>query len=161
MHVFSCLDFKRLTLERYRTSVLRDDADPPMITSFRPVVAADLHQVALLSVDAAALPPPTFVWYNGSTVVRATDRRVRITVSSPGFLLDAGQSPGQQLLQSTLNVSDVDLWDLSTFTCVVSNEYGVNRTTIQLVRSCKSGGVACHEMSFARQNIRRPTTGRF
>jgi hypothetical protein len=103
-----------------------------MINRPTPVVATDLHQVAVLSVGVSALPSPTFNWYNGTTPVRVGSR-VKVTAAP----VEPAEGQGQSSFVSTLSISDVDVWDLNVFTCVVTNDYGVNQTAVQLTRSCK------------------------
>ena len=102
--------------------------DPPVLRVERDVVAAVVHQSSTLTVFAAAEPRPQFTWHNGSTPLAPSAERVDINATTVA-------TPGEWKYISTLTLSAVDLWDLTVYRVVVSNDYGSNQTTIRLTEA--------------------------
>jgi len=106
-----------------------------MLRAEREVFVAIIRQTAALTVYAAAEPQPRFTWFNGSTSLTASSHgKVDITTASHG-----GPEAWQTLFRhsSTLTLSDVDVWDLTEYRVVVSNDYGSNQTSLRLIEASK------------------------
>jgi hypothetical protein len=92
-------------------------------------VAVDLHQVAVLSANIAAVPSAVITWYNGSRSLQDGDM-VKIVNS-----INTGKAFPYLTVLSLLNIS---VWDLnSTFTVVANSVYGSNHSTFQLTLASK------------------------
>jgi len=113
-----------------------------MLRVERVVVAAVIHQVAALSVYAAAQPEPRFSWYNGSSLLApVTSDRYDIVTASHGAGTNEHLKNSLYRHSSTLTLSDVQVWDLTEYRVVVDNDYGSNYTTLRLVQASECNRV--------------------
>ena len=112
--------------------------DPPTLSVERDVVAAVIRQSAALTVHAAAEPRPRFRWYNGSTSLTSSTaeggRRVDVTTTADDDDDDEDRKTSFRYA-STLTLSSVDVWDLTEYRVVVSNDYGSEETSLRLTRA--------------------------
>lgn len=97
--------------------------DAPMMNSTADKVAIDINQSAILICQAHSVPATTFQWFNGSTLMTSGGRIHITSTEIPG---------ASHPYLTSLNISDVTLYDLGSYRCVGKNKIGTSHVNIHL-----------------------------